>query len=516
MKTTVSGWLIVGGVLGLVSASGATANDSCARVEIKSGSECSQLVVDFDLSACGDSAGGAKPSIHCGKTTAKVTLKGEKHQYTAKLKRSETGWGGASWQVAGDVTTSEIASAKAHHEVAIATTKTETAPAAAAPADAARTPAESAPALTFSGNFDGYYSYNFNRPANVSAPLSPLVTDGTNASAGQGPVAGPAANNKLRYYDLYHNQFTINLAELEVKRADKEVSFLVDLDFGHIAEQNAANPLNPNAIDDISKHFGQAYVTYTPSKVPGLVIDFGKMYTHVGYEVVKAKDNWQYSRSEIFWYGMPLWHTGLHVGYWAIPDKLSISGYVYNGWNEIQDYNSGKTLGAQVKWVPNDKISIIYNYIGGPEHANDNGSIKAVHELNATYQALPALAFAGEFLLGKDENVVLVDGTSVQTAKWRGFSLHAKYDITPAWYLSPRFEVFRDANGYLTFSPAQTPQPRNIYGYTLTTGVNLGGGLSTRLEWRLDHVTDQQAFVKNDGSTTDNQNTLTAAVLYSF
>ncbi len=338
--------------------------------------------------------------------------------------------------------------------------------------------------FVISGLFDGYYSYNFNRPNSPNTPAT---------------GATPAANNANRFYDMYHNTMSVNMVELSVKKSVQDVTFQADFDFGNIAEQNAGG--------DVTKHVGQAFVTYAAS--PRLSFNFGKMYTHVGYEVVKSKDNWQYSRSSIFWYGIPLWHTGLSASYTLIPEKLVVTGYLYNGWNSNNDYNKDKSFGAQVKWTVDDGFVVTYNYIGGPEHASVSADWKQVHEANATYSFNSDLDLALELLHGTDKNGVLLSGATASTVKWMGSSLHAKYRLNPEWYVSPRLEYFKDSKG--AFLGGQ----QEMYSGTLTAGHNMGSGLETRLEYRFDHSTEARHFVKKNGTSKD-QMSLLAAVLYNF
>ncbi|MBI3544120.1 MAG: outer membrane beta-barrel protein, partial [Deltaproteobacteria bacterium] len=108
------------------------------------------------------------------------------------------------------------------------------------------TPAAALNGVSFSGLLDVYYAYNFNRPAPTTPPASTSV----------GTAGLPPGNTNLRYYDQYHNQIALSLAELEVKRSGTEVSFLIDLDFGHAADINAAANLGTSTqvIDEVSKH----------------------------------------------------------------------------------------------------------------------------------------------------------------------------------------------------------------------------------------------------------------------
>ena len=140
------------------------------------------------------------------------------------------------------------------------------------------------------------------------------------------------------------------------------------------------------------------------------------MPTHIGLELTKPKDNWNYTRSTIFTFGLPLWHAGAHLGYSVIPNIFAVNTYLYNGWNTMVDNNFSPTYGLQLKWSPNDKFTWIYNYIGGPEQASDNKNWKQVHETNLTYNLTPTVSLASDFIYGNEKAVT----TTGVDADWYG------------------------------------------------------------------------------------------------
>ena len=44
-----------------------------------------------------------------------------------------------------------------------------------------------------------------------------------------------------------------------------------------------------------------------------LQVDAGKFVTHMGFEVIESKDNWNYSRGLLFQFAIPYFHTGVRV-----------------------------------------------------------------------------------------------------------------------------------------------------------------------------------------------------------
>ena len=463
--------------------------ESCAKVEVLSDA-CLPSSIKASLENCEDDLIGIqKPK--CNGDEMIVTLRGKDSDYLVTLKKNSDAWGG--WGVASE---KEID----HRPTAKTLPKTEhelpTPPMASVevsnPAAKPNEPKVES-AFSFAAYFDAYYEYNFNRPK---------------------PNGDHSPQNNLHYYDWYSNQLGLNLAELTIKHTRKESSFVMDLDFGQFADINASTPAvtasggptyAPTTIDELSKHIGQAVFTYNPAGAPNWVFEVGKMATHLGLELGKSKDNWNYSRSTIFSFAIPLWHTGMHVGYTVKPNILTASAYLYNGWNTIYENNFTPTYGAQIKWTPNDRFTGVYNYIGGPEQALNSNNWKQVHEANFAYTLNPTVSLASDFVYG-NEKAAVPSGD----ASWYGAQLGMKWQTSPKFYLSPRVEYYRDPQGYTLGGSDQL-----LYTYTLTESLQLSDGFELRVEQRLDHSNQGNRFIKRDGSTSD-QPVVIVGMLYSM
>jgi len=103
------------------------------------------------------------------------------------------------------------------------------------------------------GFVDAYYGWNFNR---------------------NGPM--------LRNFDVNHNEFSFNLAEVALERkptADSRVGFRVDFDAGPTATMvNAFEPGGAQYLDNVQ----QGYVSVLVPAGKGLQVDFGKFVTPHG------------------------------------------------------------------------------------------------------------------------------------------------------------------------------------------------------------------------------------------
>src|SRR5438132_629401 len=189
-----------------------------------------------------------------------------------------------------------------------------------------------------SGFADFYYTYNLNKPAR------PCAT-----------VAGVAVFNCLYNFNVAHNSFSLNLAEVALEKkptSDSRGGFRIDLNYGPTATYvHGTEPGGTGVYQNVQ----QAYVSYLGPAGTGLQLDFGKFVTWNGQEVIETKDNWNYSRSLLFAWAIPYYHTGMRASY-SPNAMLTVTGFLVNGWNNAADNNTGKTIGGQLMIKPNANL----------------------------------------------------------------------------------------------------------------------------------------------------------------
>ena len=325
-----------------------------------------------------------------------------------------------------------------------------------------------------SGFVDAYFGYNFNHPG---------------------------VDNQLRNFDTKSSQFSLNLAKvvLEKKPApDSRLGFRTDLAFGPATE--IVHSAEPGGTE-VFKNIEQAYLSYLAPAGKGLQIDVGKFVTPAGAEVIETKDNWNYSRSLLFALAIPYYHFGLRVTY-PVSDKFSIAGYLVNGWNNVVDNNTGKTVGVQATIKPTAKLTIVQNYMAGPEQAAMNNDWRQLSDTTATYVVNDKLSLMGNYDYGFDR----VAGARVH---WQGFAGYFRVQANKWLAFAPRFEWYDDHDGFTT-GARQT-----VKEFTLTSEHKISNGLITRLEYRRD-FSDKDFFVKSANRLVGAQSTLTFGLVYAF
>ena len=324
--------------------------------------------------------------------------------------------------------------------------------------------------IQFSGLVDGYYAFAFHEEA-------------------------PA----LRSFDINHNQFSLSYAEVAIGKPVSDTSragFRLDFGAGDTADVvNSFEPGDP----DFMKHVQQAYVSYLIPAGKGLTFDFGKFVTPHGAEVIEAPANFNYSRGILFGYAIPFYHMGARLAYPAT-DKVSLTGYLVNGWNNVHDNNSAKTVGATVGVTATDQISFSQSYMVGAEQEGNSDDIRHLFDTLFTYKATPQATVLLNFDYARDK----VEGVDIE---WYGLAAYLNYTINDRWAVTPRYEIFKDDDGFAT-GLAQTAQ-----SFTLTAEYKISG-LITRYEFRTDF--SDEPFFANGDELEKSQSALIFGIMYTF
>jgi hypothetical protein len=308
------------------------------------------------------------------------------------------------------------------------------------------------------------------------------------------------SNPQLRNFDVQHNAFTLNYAEIALAKPVSESSrggFRVDFGAGETA--NLVNAFEPGGTDYL-KYVQQAYVSYLAPVGKGLTIDFGKFVTPAGAELIESKDNFNYSRGLLFALAIPYYHTGFRVGY-TVNDQVSVTGFLVNGWNNVIENNGDKTVGVSLGLKPNAKTGVFVNYLVGKEFdPADSDGTRNLIDIVGTYAVNDKTSVVANFDYGRDK---LDDDVA-----WYGVALGLKYQATDKFAFAPRYEWFVDDDGFAT------GQSQTLQEITLTGEYKASGGLITRFEFRTD-FSDEDYFVKDDGLKSS-QPTASVSFIYAF
>jgi len=321
-------------------------------------------------------------------------------------------------------------------------------------------------ATVFSGSFDMYYKYDFS-----------------------------GYNNSYTSFTKSHDSFELGMASIKASHKLGKASAFVDLGFGNRASEFTYNDTGATFM------IKQLYVTYDFAS--NFKVTAGSFTTHLGYELLDAVDNKNYSMSYAFTCG-PFFNTGIKAQYTS--GKYSFMLGVSNP----TDFKTAADAGSRQKTVFGQ---VAYTGTTGSAFFNfTSGSMNPVDSKNRTQLDFVgtkklsdklSLSFNGTYAMVKDDVDSNLDGD------WFALVGYANYTIKPKLSLAYRLEYFDDKDAVLGIVGNG-----NVFGNTLS--LNFKDGNFTFIpEVRYD-LSSEDIFIDSKESPTSSSAYILLATTYSF
>ena len=319
----------------------------------------------------------------------------------------------------------------------------------------------------FGGLVYGSYNYNFNSP--------------------------DSGSNNMRIFDQNHNDFTMDLLQLEVsKETESGVGFHAVLDYGE-----TAGLIQSDWGGDLAHNFEvqQAYMTYTFGIGNGVEMKFGKFATLLGGEVIESPYNPNVSRSFMFGYAIPFTHTGVLFST-ALNDNIGLTAGVVNGWDNVRDNNNGKTFLGSLGLELGD-LAWTFNGVFGAEDDDSGSSKTGVFDTVLTYSPMDNVDLLANFDYGTASEQVGGDD-----ADWTGLSGIITLggglldESLADWSFALRGEWFSDPDGYRTGIEQDLREVTGTFKWQMTE--NLQARLEFRHDWSNKDVFDDGSGYSDD------------------
>jgi hypothetical protein len=375
-------------------------------------------------------------------------------------------------------------------------------------------------------------------PASSTPTTEPLPShwyDGVKVGAFIDVYAGVNANfpkpnvNSFRAFDA-NDGFSMHWIGLDANVPAAPIGGTVSLRFGPSTTAYAGADAAVGL-----QYVKQAFATWKASGK--LTLDFGKFDQPYGSEVADSQFDPNYTRSALYWYAQPLFHTGLRLD-WAVSDAFDWKFLLVNGWNDTVDVNTMKTVGTQIAIKPSDALLVVAGYLVGPEQPDSVKCLAGTTLDAATAACVPSATSTTDTtfaIRGANSRLrhlvdLVVDTTPVAglrflfnadygteelisgRASWYGGNLVVGYGLSDVWSIAARGEWFVDAQGFMTATGKKT----TIVDGTVTLGATPTKNLLLKLDLRLDHVEvgGGAPFPKgSSGETTEYQPTATLGVV---
>ncbi len=334
---------------------------------------------------------------------------------------------------------------------------------APAPAPVVAAPASDAPKVTVGGYAEAYYSYNLNNPANG-------ITN-------------------FRWIDNRHNTIMLQTAVLDVAAEYASFRGHVALQAGPTAEgwyseanegRVGASGAAPLGVETW-KHVQQANVGWKAPVGRGLLLEGGLFLTTIGYEGPAVKDNWNWSRSNLF-LALPFYHAGVRATY-ELTDRLTAMAMVTNGWNSLSDTNDGKSGQLQLTYKIPDALTVSFLYMGGPERSQSSPEGRPIRHLFDLW----AQADLGERFSVAAHGDAGFEDNAYGLHWWRAGALYARAKALDFLYVAARGDAFfEDVSANAQGTASSLFYGSDVWSLTGTLDFRPIDHLSFRAEYRHD------------------------------
>lgn len=330
------------------------------------------------------------------------------------------------------------------------------------------------PATTFAGSADAYYKYDFSKQMNG-------LTSFTNSQ----------------------DSFELGMASIEASHTFGKASVFVDLGFGKRAGEFSYNETTDK---DINAKFLIKQLFFTYQITDKFKVVAGSFGTHIGYEVVDAVDNKNYSMSYAFSYG-PFFNTGVKAQYTSGKFTAML------GITNPTDFKSAMDAGSKQKTYIGQ-----VGYIGetGSAYLNfTTGSTNPVSADNKTQFDLTASkTISDSFGLGFNATYAKTknDFDSTLDGEWFSVVGYANYAFKPSLSLAFRSEYF-DGKDAAPLS-LLTLTGSSVFANTVSLNYKVGK-LTIIPELRYD-AASEDIFLDSDGAATGGSFFGLIATTYSF
>ncbi|MEZ0610685.1 porin [Fibrella sp. WM1] len=361
--------------------------------------------------------------------------------------------------------------------------------------------------FTFSGYLDTYYFGNFNNPASQS-------------NLGLGRAAdGSVINGNARAFDQKSGQFGIGLIQAKATYTSSKVDAVMDMAFGPFADLgNYGNNVGFLGAGSTSLAIKQAYISLKATSK--LTFTAGQFGTHIGYEVIDAPANYNYSLSNLFNNG-PFYHIGVKAQY-AFSDRVALMVGLVNNVDNLFDNNKKKGLIGQLFVSPVSGWNVYLNAIASNEATADlpdgtkaDDAIYSLFDLTTTYQITPKFFLGLNAAAGSQKGDYQGYGGPTTAKSWGGAAVYSNYAFTDKFGLGVRYEMFDNKSGVRGLTDA-AGNGASVNSITVTGNITAADGhVLLKPEFRLDSYSANK-FQKSDGSLTPSQATLGMAAIFKF
>lgn len=291
-----------------------------------------------------------------------------------------------------------------------------------------------------------------------------------------------------------NNEFNVNLAIVDFKYASKGIRLKFTPGFGTYMNANYAN--EPTTL----KHLLEASMGIRLSQKRDIWLDAGILGSPYTNENAISRDHLVYTRS-LAAENVPYYLSGVKLSI-PLSSKITFYTYLINGWQQIKDNNSGKSIGTQIEYKPNPKHTLNWNTYIGDERSTFAPQYRTRYFSDIFYIYNPEgkLSLTSCIYLGNQQKLV---GSTKSNHYWWQANAIARYKLTDRLAISGRVEYFDDPK-YLIVSPLSDVAPKfSVLSESISLSYKVNDKAMFRVEGRYFDATDN-IFTTNNNQPSSN------------
>jgi hypothetical protein len=287
------------------------------------------------------------------------------------------------------------------------------------------------------------------------------------------------------------NEFNVNLALIDFRYTDTNLRARFAPGFGTYMNANYAG--EPGTLRNIV----EASVGFRLSKKREIWMDAGILGSPYTNESAISKDHLMYTRSLAPEY-VPYYLAGVKIGM-PLGKKINAFLYLVNGWQQIRDNNSGKSLGTQVEYRPNKKNLFNWNTYIGDERSNfpNQNRMRYFTDVFWIFNPEGKWSMTSCAYIGNQKR--LETNNSLSDNYWWQYNLIGRYSFNSKWSLSGRIEYFEDLQNVQINSIGFNPEFKT-FSAGLCLNFKAHPNAMIRLEARQFHSPNEVYRVQNSPS----------------
>jgi hypothetical protein len=305
-------------------------------------------------------------------------------------------------------------------------------------------------------------------PVNVTGYVTTSYTYSTNAK--HDTIVG-------RLYARRQSEFMLNVANVTLERVAATDRMSAGFHFEGWFGQNAAvvksTGLDLGSNADIWQGFT---VLNFPLSGTGryLQLKAGKMATLLGVEVGEDVLNPNLGIGSQDTFLEPFTETGVELDA-KLSSHVDVELRVSNGWDQVTDLNTGKTIMVRLGLTPDDQTLIAFTGYVGPEQSNNTRNQRLGANALISRKTTSASNVSMQLDYGQEDGA----GSAGGQAKWYAAGVWVTYDVDPAATLALRADYMNDRDGART---------SGVLGFPANAGQQLGSVTATLNVKSWDHA----------------------------